>query len=181
MGIPIETLDGGEVITIGGPNGSYTELTKQPIDQRISYSNASRTSTLPLPVPDALMASIPGFQFPAIDGIEIPDVEPIVVLDDSPENVLGASFRWVVGIDPAARVVVSANTITANGEAFSFLCTVVDDGEFTAPDWALEDLRDITTGVGVRSMVRTHEKLTVVGDVMVVAKNTSQYTSIVSR
>ncbi|ASJ73269.1 hypothetical protein [Granulosicoccus antarcticus] len=174
--LPSDLVDGGEVLTIQSPQGSYAELLVNPNSVGTTYANVELDS-LPLPVPDGLIANIPGGEFPAVADIVIPNVDLLVVLGDSPEGIHSSEFRWEAGSDPSSIVMLSIIASSLDGSSNGVLCTAIDDGEFVVPDWAAENLIGNHTTI-VRTMQREVYALTVEGDTLVVGSNLSPYSSL---
>lgn len=153
-------ISAGEVITLSGPAGSFSEATRQQIAENFIYYTPDE---LTAPVPSGLLVNIPGNEFPQLADIAIPDIEPFVLTSHNFGESTGIAneITWQAGTNPDAFIriyLISSYTFTNSDSQrvegdLDLECTLADDGGFTfttAQQTQLSDagLDNLTLNIG---------------------------------
>lgn len=132
-------LSAGEVLTVTGDAGTYTELQKQPPLVLTFYSTADDES-IPGAPPANLILDIPGDTFPQFSHISFPAVPTLTLTAPASLNDLTASstFTWNGTNDADSIISIDISSTKVDLATFDLTstdisCRVRDDGSFTLP------------------------------------------------
>lgn len=136
----VTSLSAGDALTVSAGGSTYATLTKMEQEGNISYAT-DVTSPIQQPIPEEASVNIPGSDaFPNFGDRAFPSTPAFALTapaDPGSAEITGdSSFAWTGSSDS------SAVTLTFSSGAESFTCLARDDGDFTFPDDAKQELNN---------------------------------------
>lgn len=150
----VTSLSAGDALTVSAGGSTYATLTKMEQEGNISYTT-DVTSPIQQPIPEEASVNIPGSDvFPNFGDRAFPSTPAFALTapaDPANAEITGdSSFAWTGSSEG------SAVTLVFSSGAESFTCLARDDGDFSFPDDAKQELnnRDFTS-IGLVAAGRT--------------------------
>jgi len=156
--VSTRNVSAGDVLTVSSPAGSYAELLRQGPSDEVSYQMPANVVLSP-PLPDGLVMSAPGDEFPGFSNLALPTTGMVDLLSPRLTELItvDTEFSWIPSGDPDTFLIITTynpdiSPATLNDLRLT-MCFARDDGTFEFPDATQAAMGESFAGLAFYSRV----------------------------